>query len=446
MAVFQGHRQWVYPAKSAGLFTRIHHGTSALLVAFLVVVPWLRWGGEPLVLLDIGARRFTLLGMMFTATDAFLLLLLTLSAAFALFFATTIFGRLWCGYFCPQSVFMINVVFRVEDWIQGARGVRRRRDSQGWTFDRIWRKAATWAVFAAVAVFVSMSFMGFFARTELLWTGQATVTNYAVVGFFSTIWFLDFAWFREQTCNMVCPYARFQGALTDDESLVISYDIPRGEPRGKAARKRGGCIDCNKCVVVCPQGIDIRDGYQLECIACGKCVDACTSVMNKLGHETLVRYSTEARDQGAPARPVWKRPRFLVYGTVLTALAVGIVTFLLNHQPVELLVDRSPGDLWVEDADGLIRNTFWVSLTDRDVAEGTRTYAIAVDGLPEGAQVRALPIQAVSGEQRKVPLVVRVPRDKAERTVPITVRARGLGGVEVDFKTTFKGPGAPGGE
>lgn len=439
MLGFSNTRKWVYPLRMPGLFSRIHKFTSLALVAFLVLVPWIRIGGEPLFLADVGARRLIAFGNIFTASDGVLILISALLAAFGLFFFTSIFGRLWCGYTCPQSVFMINLVFPVDEWLEGPRALRAKRDAGPWTFDKAWRKVAKWTIFAVFAIFVSMSFMGFFAPTELLWTGQASATQYSIVGFFSALWFIDFAWYREQVCNYICPYARFQGALTDKHSLVISYDETRGEPRGKAARERGGCIDCNKCVVVCPQGIDIRDGYQLECIACGKCIDACTSVMERIGHPTLVRYSTEAADAGEPRRSLL-RGRTVAYGGLLAVLLAAFIGVVATHSPIEVQVDRAPGSLFVEDADGYVRNTYLVHVTDRQRGSDARVYVVAVQGLPEGSQVRARPLSLSRSERGHVPVIVRVPRDQAERTVPLTVTVRGEG-VEVAARTTFKGPG-----
>lgn len=440
MLGFTGSREWVYPLKIAGRFTRYHKFSSALLFAFLIVVPWIRINGSPVFLADVPSRRLYALGQIYTASDGVLIMLFALAAAFSLFMFTSIFGRLWCGYFCPQSVFMINLVFPIEEWLEGSRSKRMRADKKPeWTFDRIWRRGAKWAIYLVIAVFVSMSFMGFFVDASTLWTGGASYASYGIVGAFSFIWFWDFAWYREQVCNYICPYARFQGALTDDESLVISYDTDRGEPRGRAAKERGGCIDCNKCVAVCPQGIDIRDGFQLECIACGRCIDACESVMDRLGHDTLVRYSTIAKDEGKEQR--WLRPRTMAYGALLTVLASAIVFVLGTHQPVEVMVSRAPGALFVEDADGYVRNTFMMGLTDRDAAEGTRTYAIAVEGLPEGSHIRAQPVQLTTSQHKKVPLIVRVPADKSQNTLPITVKVRGAD-LEISHDLTFKGPDA----
>jgi cytochrome c oxidase accessory protein FixG len=439
MLGFSGSRKWVYPLDIKGRFSSYHRWSSAVLFLFLAVVPWLRLHGDPLVLIDVPARRLYLLSTIFTASDGVLIMLLALLAAFTLFLFTAVFGRLWCGYACPQSVLQINFVLPIEQWLEGPRSTRMQRDKAGWTYDLARRRGAKWAIYLLVAWLLSMSFMGFFVPAEIVWTGQASGTAYAIVAFFTFLWFWDFAWYREQVCNYICPYARFQGALTDDESLVISYDEPRGEPRGKAAKERGGCIDCHKCVTVCPQGIDIRDGFQLECIACGRCVDACESVMPKLGYPTLVRYSTYVEDKGGQRR--WIRPRTVVYSALLTGLSLALVIGVGTHAALEVMVDRAPGSLFITDDDGFVRNTYVVHVTDRTTREGSHTYAVAVEGLPPHSEVRTQPVQLGSNEHVSVPVIVRVPRDAATHTLPITVSVRGAD-LTIERRTTFKGPGA----
>lgn len=427
---FSGEREWVYPRDIQGTFTRIHHVSSAGLVFVLAVVPWLRWDGHPIVLADVAARRLTLFGSVFTASDGILIMLLALTAAFSLFFTTSMFGRLWCGYACPQSVFQLNFVLPVERWIEGSRGSRIRHDRAQ---DHQLRKLLKWAIFLLGAWVVSMCFMGFFVPTEVLWTGGASATEYGVVGFFTFVWFWDFAWAREQVCNYMCPYARFQGALTDDESLVISYTALRGEPRGRSGG--GECIDCKACTVVCPQGIDIRDGFQLECIACGRCIDACTKIMAKRDRPTLVHYTTQAEEEGRPHR--WVRPRTVVYATLLTVLTGAITWQLVHHTSLELMVARAPGSLYTDDADGFVRNNYLVQLADR--GGDAATWAIAVEGLPEGSQVRSRPVMLAAEDHATVPLVVRVPIESAHQDIPITVVVRN----EHDHHArtaTFKGP------
>ena len=439
MSVFSNSRSWVYPLRISGRFSRYHNVSSLALVLFLVIVPWLRWNGRPLFLADVPARHLTIFGGLYTASDGIFIMLFALLAAFSLFFFTALFGRLWCGYACPQSVLQINFVLRVEEWLEGDRSTRKHRNDSGWTFDLAWRKGLKWTIYAAVAWLLSMSFMGFFVPAEVLWTWQAGGTAYGIVGFFTFLWFWDFAWFREQVCNYVCPYARFQSALTDRHSWMISYDPKRGEPRGKAARATGGCIDCKKCVAVCPQGIDIRDGFQLECIACGKCVDACEDVMSRTGHKTLVRYSSFALDAGQSHK--WIRARTVIYGAILTAVSAGIVVNVGLHAPLEVMVARMPGSLFIEDGDGFIRNTFMVQIADRTMTDGVHKLGIDVHGLPPGSEVLFQPIEVRAAEAKSLPVVVRVPRAIATDTLPISLHVIG-DGLDVAYEATFKGPGS----
>jgi len=436
MLGFTGSREWVYPQSIDGSFMRLRRWTFAALHAVLLIAPWITVKGHPLLLIDIPARRVYLSGLVFTAADTIFLALLLFFAAFSLFFFTSIFGRIWCGYACPQTVFLETWIRPVELWIEGDRTTRKRRDAGGWTFDRIWRKAAKWTVFLAVSAFLSMAMVSLFAGAHELWTGAAGTTAYTFVAIFTAAWYLDFVWFREQFCNYLCPYARFQSALTDEESLLISYDEARGEPRekGKAAAQEGRCIACQKCVVVCPQGIDIRDGFQLECIQCARCIDACTSVMEPLGHETLVRYSSLSQDEGRPRRTL--RARTLVYGGLLTTLAAAGVVLLLGRVPFEATVNRLPGTLFTMDADGFVRNTYMLKITDKDGGPDQHTFVVTLDGLPD-AEVITQPVVLPALGTTTVPLIVRMRPDATrDRTLFFDVLVSGDGG-ELRVPATF---------
>ncbi len=440
MLGFTGNRRWVYPKHIGGRFQRVHRASGALLQVFLIVTPWLVIGDLPVVRIALPERRLYLLGQVFTASESFTLVLLMLTAAFALFFFTALFGRMWCGFVCPQTVFLEEWVRPIEHLLEGDRLARQRRDAGPWTFDRAWRRGLKYTLFAGLALFVGMSVQSWFAGPYALWTGGAGPVDYAMVAVMGSGLFLDWAWFREQLCSYLCPYARFQGAMVDDHSLIVSYDAKRGEPRGKgkAAAKEGHCVDCNKCVDVCPAGIDIRDGFQLECIACARCVDACETVMPKLGFPSLVRYSTMAADEGAPTRVF--RKRTVAYAALLTALLTAIGGRMWLHNPIEFEVNRTPGSLFTVDPDGSVRNTFLVKVHNRDAVDAHH-YAVSVHGLP-GAKVVMPPLDLGPLEDRTVPLVVLVPGASAERTVAFTVEVRSeeaTARAEATFKAPPKG-------
>lgn len=443
MAIFSGARKWIYPQNIKGTWQKVHRWTALGFHLFLIVTPWIYIGGHPAVRLDLPDRRLYLMGQIFTSTDGLFIALLGMIAAFMLFFVTAILGRMWCGYVCPQTVLTEEWVRPIEKFFEGDRSKRKRRDAGPWNWDKIWRKAGKWTFFLLAAWFVSMSFGQWFAGAYEIWTFQAGWWDYGLVAIFTGLWFADFAWFREQLCIYVCPYARFQGALTDKHSLIISYDAERGEPRkkGKARAMEGGCIDCKKCVVVCPTGIDIRDGFQLECISCGRCIDACNTVMSRFDHPTLVRYSTEARDQGEQKLRLI-RPRTLIYSGLLVTLSAALVFLALTHGSIEAQVNRAAGTHFVVDGDGMVRNTFMVRVANNRAVKGDVDFQVRVEGLP-GAEVQVPPFSLGSTESQTVPLIVRVPHDVARRTMPFTVTITS-GSESVTLQSTFKGPGGPG--
>jgi cytochrome c oxidase accessory protein FixG len=438
-----GTREWVYPQSIRGTFTTLRRWTFLLLHVALFVAPWITVGGQPLLLIDLPHRRLHLMGAIFTPSDTIFLVLLLLFLAFSLFFFTAIFGRIWCGYACPQTVFLESWIRPLEIWVEGDRTQRKRRDTGPMSWDKAWRKVVKWGTFLGVSFLLGMAMTSLFAGARPLWTGQASATSYAFVAVFTAFWYLDFTWFREQFCIYLCPYARFQSALTDDETLLISYDTERGEPRGPKRGPEGGCIACRKCVVVCPQGIDIREGFQLECIQCARCVDACESVMSRFEQPTLVRYSSIAVDDGRKPRPF--RPRTLVYGGLLTALTAASVVLLLGRVPFEATVNRAPGSLFTVDADGYVRNTYVVKITNNAEGSGPVPYRVAVEGLA-GAEVVIPDVTLRPEESRTVPMVVRLPNASSlERTIPFTVKV-GSPTAELLLPMTFKTDARVGGD
>lgn len=404
-----GIRQWVYPQSVKGRFQRLHRWSGLALQLILFVTPWLTVDERPLLRIDLPARRLYLLGGVFTPSDTAFLAVLGLASGFALFFFTSLFGRLWCGYACPQTVFLEEWVRPIEKFFEGDRGQRMALDKAPWTAKKAARKAGKWASFALLATFVGLTVVSYFAGARDLWTGAGGPVAYAFVAVLSAGIFTDFAWFREQFCNYLCPYARFQGALSDDKSLVIAYDTGRGEPR----KGTGACIDCKKCVTVCPQGIDIRNGYQLECVNCARCVDACEGVMDKLHQPSLVAYTTQS------GRWSFLRGRTAVYGGLLALLTVVGILLAVDRHDLDGMVSRAPGSLFVVDPDGWTRNTFLVRLSSKEMKP--ETYQITVHGLPAQAQVIVPPVELAAGASTTVPLIVRIPPDNTARTLPLEV-------------------------
>lgn len=435
MSVFSGTRQWIYTRTIGGRFQNLHRWSGRLLIGALFVLPWLSFRGHPMVLIDLPARRLYLAGQIFTAANGYLMVLGALLAAFSLFFVSAVFGRMWCGYLCPQTVFLEEWVRRVEAFVEGDSSVRARRDRGPWTMDRFARKSAKVGLLTILALVLGMSVVSYFAGATTLWTGAAGSTAYWMVGTLAGAALVDWLWFREQLCIYVCPYARFQSALTDDHSMTVGFDPTVQIRSGKEAALAGDCIDCKKCVTACPMGIDIRDGFQLECINCARCIDACESVMPELGFPSHVRYTTIAADHGEPTRLV--RPRTIAYGALVTGLAAALVASIGLHNPVEVTLHRSPGTLYQLDDDGYVRNTYLLRVVNND-AVASHAFAVGVEGL-EGVQVTVPVLVLASGEDRTVPLVVRVPADTASNTLPVRITVHSDGRQKI-VNTTFKGP------
>jgi cytochrome c oxidase accessory protein FixG len=440
-----GKREWVYPLHMKGHFANLRKVAFVLLQAFLFFTPWIHISGEQIVRFDLPGRQMFVLGSIYGAHDTIFLLLVLLFLAFLLFFITALWGRLWCGYLCPQTVFLETFVHTVERLFEGTRGKRMQLDKRAWTANKVMRKTGKWTVFALGSGLISMTFVSWFAGTVPLWTGAAGSTTYGVVGAFSAGMFLNFTWFREQFCNFLCPYARFQGAIAGADSLVVSYDLPRGEPRRQrgvklAKEEQGACIGCNKCVAVCPQGIDIRDGFQLECVSCAKCVDACTSVMDKFKQPTLVRYSTATEDEGGQRRG-FLRPRTALYGALMAVCVVAFALMMSQRHALDVNVNRAPGTLYTVDEDGSTRNTFLMQIQNKQFVEEAAVLTVTVEGM-EGAELIIPPIALETGEMRKVPLVVRSPAGhELLRTQAITIRVKSDFD-EVAVATTFKSSAA----
>jgi cytochrome c oxidase accessory protein FixG len=431
-------RKWIYEQAVTGPWQRMRKATFAMLHVVLFATPWVVVNGNPALRIDLPGRTLYAFGAIFTAADTIFLLLLLLFLAFALFFFTALFGRLWCGFACPQTVFLDTWIRPLEEWIEGDWVHRRKRDEAEWGWDRVLRKALKSTLFLVIAFVVAMSFGSYFIGARVLWSGGGSVLEYGIVGVFSAAWFFDLAWFREQFCNYLCPYARFQSALTDADTLLVHYDTTRGEPRGGDAKTAGRCIECNKCVFVCPQGIDIRNGYQLECIACARCIDACDIVMEKLGHRTLIEWNSVARARGERPRRV--RPRAVLYGGLLTGIAAAAVLLMVARAPFDAAVQRAPGSLFTLDPDGYVRNTYLLRVTNKAASAAPVPFHVRVEGVPP-EDVIVGDLSLATTESRTVPLVIRMKaRPDLPRTIQIEVHVTSQSR-DKELDATFKTEG-----
>jgi len=367
--------QKVYPREVSGTFSRSRITAAWVLLGLFYGLPWLRWEGRQAILFDLPARQFHLFGLTLWPQDFVFLAWLLVIAALSLFFFTAVAGRLWCGYACPQTVWT-EVFLWMERVTEGSRARRMKLDAAPWSVDKLGRKLSKQVLWIGFAAWTGFTFVGFFTPiTEL----ANRVLAFSATGW-ETFWivFYGFATYgnagflREQVCKYMCPYARFQSAMFDRDTLIISYDTARGEPRGgrrkgldPATRGLGSCTDCTLCVQVCPTGIDIRNGLQYECIACAACIDACDSVMDRMGYPPgLVRYDTQHRLEHRSTRIL--RPRVIVYGVLLAALIAGFIVALAMRKPVGLDVLHDRNTLYRSLATGEIENVYLLKIMNKD--------------------------------------------------------------------------------
>jgi cytochrome c oxidase accessory protein FixG len=358
-----------------GTFRNLRWGADAILIGILLAVPWIRIGGEPLVLLDIPARKFHVFGLVIFPQELYFLWLILAALALALFFFTALVGRLWCGWACPQTVFT-DVFAAVGRVLQGWGGPRPPAHVP-W-----WRQLATHAVWLALSFVIGFHVVGYFVSPyemlPALASGSLSATVAGFLVFTTLLSYLDFVVVRQTFCRFLCPYARFQGVLMDRDSLVVGYDEKRGEPRGKKGTTTGDCVDCGLCVQVCPADIDIRDGLQLDCIACTQCIDACNGVMARIGRAPdLIAYrSLVGLERERKARVL--RPRVVVYAALLAVVGAAFVAALAARKPWDLMVSHNREALYSRAADGRLGNAFTLRIENR--SREARSFRIGLEG------------------------------------------------------------------
>ncbi|MDO5614655.1 MAG: cytochrome c oxidase accessory protein CcoG [Cruoricaptor ignavus] len=374
-----GKRKWVYPRKPKGTYTNYRELASIVLLVVLFAIPFIKINGNPLLLINILDREFFILGQPFYPQDFFILALGAIASIVFIILFTVVFGRIFCGWICPQTIFMEMIFRKIEYAIEGDRNKQIKLDKQPWNSEKIWKRGLKWTVFAIISLvithFMFMYIVGYEEVFKIMKEGPfENPTNFLVMIIFTGAFYFVFAWFREQVCTLVCPYGRLQGVLIDKQTINVYYDFKRGEGRAKwrknedrKAAGKGDCIDCNQCVVVCPTGIDIRDGQQLECVNCTACIDACDEVMEKVGFpKGLIRYATE--DEIEQERPFKFTNRMKAY-TVVLAFLVGFLGFLLyNRGSMEAKFIKPAGSTFFVK-DGKISNIYnytFLNKTNKD--------------------------------------------------------------------------------
>jgi cytochrome c oxidase accessory protein FixG len=450
-------RKEIYPRQRIGDSLALFQKWRWALVWFTQVIyyglPWLNWNGRQALLFDLAARKFYLFGMVLWPQDIIYLTGILIISALALFLFTAIGGRLWCGYACPQTVYT-EIFMWIERHIEGDRAARMRLDKEPMSARKFALKAAKHGAWAAVALWTGFTFVGYFTPIRPLFVELVTlsVTGWSLfwILFYGFATYGNAGWMREQVCKYMCPYARFQSAMFDPDTLIVTYDSERGEPRGAGSRKTsrkasglGDCVACNLCVQVCPTGIDIRNGLQYECIGCAACIDACNYVMDRTGlPQGLIRYSTQhALKEHYGTAGIWRhvfRPRVLVYTGILTAVTIALFVAVSVRVPLKVDVIRDRGALAREAEDGRIENTYRLQVMN--TAEQPHKYVISAEGL-EGLQIASAPGFELAGATTQS-VIVRL-RAAPEAIKPgsnkITLKVASVDdpSIQVNEKTVF---------
>jgi len=418
--------QKIYPRSVMGKFAKLRWVIVLLTQMVFYGLPWIEWGSRQAVLFDLGARRFYLFGILLYPQDFIYLTGLLIVCALSLFLFTAVAGRLWCGYACPQTVYS-EIFMWIERRIEGDRSARIRLDQSAMSFEKFAKKALKQILWISLALWTGFTFVGYFTPIHQL--GKEMIATQ--LGPWELFWvcFYGFAtygnagYMREQVCMYMCPYARFQSAMFDPDTLIVSYDAARGEPRGGRSKhddptqlRLGACVDCTLCVQVCPTGIDIRKGLQYECIGCGACADVCDTVMEKMGYQKgLVRYVTEnALLKGLTNAQMWARilrPRVLVYSSILSVLIFSIGTSLWFRVPLKFDIVRDRGSLARITDHGTLENVYRIQIMN--VTEQDQTYQLSVSGIDGIYILSNTTIKVAAAQSSWVPVQVDIPYEGA---------------------------------
>ncbi|GAA5036181.1 cytochrome c oxidase accessory protein CcoG [Marivirga lumbricoides] len=444
-----GGRQWVYPKKPKGTLHNYRRILAWLLLGLFFSGPFIRIGGHPLLLFNIFDRKFVILGSVFWPQDTHLLIFLLLIFVVFILLFTVVFGRVWCGWACPQTVFMEMVFRKIEYWIEGDASRQKKLNAAPWNFEKIWKKSLKQFIFLLLAFWVSHTFMAYLIgieeMKEVIASGpQANWNGFIGLLVFTGIFYFVFAYFREQACTVVCPYGRLQGVFLDRKSIVVMYDWLRGEPRGAIKRggvqgEKGDCIDCKLCVQVCPTGIDIRNGTQMECVNCTACIDACDEVMVKVNRpKGLIRFDSHEGVEKKKKKLI--TPRVMAYSAVLAILVFAMGFLLVGRAPVEATITRTPGSLYQMKNDSIISNMYQIELINKSFDP----MMVSFEVIPAEAKLffPAGPIEELSGQKKEeayvfVEMSRRVFNEKGDK---IIIKVKQNGEVLQTINSRFPGP------
>jgi cytochrome c oxidase accessory protein FixG len=445
-----GKRIWVYAKKIAGPFFNKRQIVSYALLAFLFAAPHIKVGGHQLLLFNIIERKFIIFGKVFWPQDMYLLAFALIIAIVFVILFTVIFGRLFCGWVCPQTIFMEMVFRRIEFWIEGDWTHQKKLDKQKWNAEKIRKKTVKHAIFWVISFLIANTFLAYIIGSDALWQIQTDPIKDHLGGLisiviFTTVFYLVFSRLREQVCTTICPYGRLQGVLLDQDSMVVAYDSVRGEERSKFRKDedraevgKGDCIDCNQCVQVCPTGIDIRNGTQLECVNCTACIDACDHIMESVGTEKgLIRIESENGIKNGTSFK-WTR-RVISYTILQIILMIAFVALLLTRKDFETNINRQRGTTYQTNAPGILSNIFEINLTNKTQKEYKITLEVDNPNAEIEMVVKDLTLEKESLLKER--FIVKMPYSELEDGLKkITIRVMGNGKLIEKAKTNFIGP------
>jgi len=445
-----GKRIWIYPKKPSGKYYNYRKILSYILLIILFGLPWIKVNGRPFMLFNVLESKFILFGTYFAPQDTYIFVIAMLIAIIFIVLFTVIFGRVFCGWICPQTIFMEMVYRRIEYWIEGDFNAQKRLNKSPWNFDKTWKKTLKHSIFFLIAILIANTFLAYIIGIDEVLSIISDPPSQHLQGFFtmitfSFVFYFVFASLREQVCTTICPYGRLQGVMLDDKSLAVSYDFVRGEPRGKLKKKEprennGDCIDCKLCIKVCPTGIDIRNGIQLECVNCTACMDVCDEVMEKIEKpKGLIRVDSLEGIKTSKHSIINRRS--IAYGAVLVVLLLLEGFLLVDRAEIETLILRTPGTLFYEKTPGSISNLYNYTLVNKTDSESEIEFKV-VDLQADIEYIGKKPSTVSMGPSEGSLFIIIDKQHLKDRKTKVKVDVYQNDEVIDRVKTNFYGPGS----